>query len=59
MAILSISKAARRIHAQALLNLSRMAKKDWKDVTKKDVGDLIEPFRPLVEYAVFKFCQRN
>ena len=23
------------------------------------VYDLIEPFRPLVEYAVFKFCQRN
>ena len=23
------------------------------------VYDLIEPFRPLVEYTVFKFCQRN
>ena len=49
MAILSISKAARRIHAQALLNLSRMVKKDWKDVTKKDVDDLV--FRIMDSYA--------
>jgi len=49
MTILSISKAARRIHAQALLNLSRMTKKDWKDVTKKDVDDLV--FRIMDSYA--------
>ncbi len=37
----SISIAARRIHLRALLNLTRMLKKDWKDVTKKDVEDLV------------------
>jgi len=35
MARQSISKAARRIHVQALLNLSRLLQKDWKDVAKK------------------------
>ncbi len=37
----SISIAARRIHLRALLNLTRMLKKDWKDVTKKDIEDLV------------------
>ncbi len=37
----SISIAARRIHLRALLNLTRMLKKDWKDVTKKDIDDLV------------------
>ena len=30
MATQSISKAARRIHSQALLSLSHMLQKDWK-----------------------------
>ncbi len=37
----SISIAARRIHLRALLNLTRMLKKDWKDVIKKDIEDLV------------------
>jgi len=37
----SISIAARRIHLLALLNLTRILKKDWKDVTKKDIDDLV------------------
>jgi len=37
----SISIAARRIHLRALLNLTRMLKKDWKDVTKKDIDELV------------------
>jgi len=37
----SISIAARRIHLRALLNLTRILKKDWKDVTKKDIDDLV------------------
>ncbi len=37
----SISIAARRIHLRALLNLTRILKKDWKDVIKKDIDDLV------------------
>lgn len=49
MTRLSISKAARRIHVQALLNLSRLLQKDWKDATKKDVDELV--FRIMDTYA--------
>jgi len=49
MARQSISKAARRIHVQALLNLSRSLKKDWKDVTKKDIDELV--FKIMDTYA--------
>ena len=49
MARQSISKAARRIHVQALLNLSRQLQKDWRDVTKKDIDDLV--FRIMERYA--------
>jgi len=41
MARQSISIAARRIHLRALLNLTRMLKKDWKNVTKKNIDDLV------------------
>jgi len=41
MARQSISKAARRIHVQALLNLCRLLQKDWKDVTRKDIDELV------------------
>jgi len=37
----SISIAARRIHLRALLNLTRILKKDWKDVIKKNIDDLV------------------
>lgn len=49
MARQSISKAARRIHVQALLNLSRLLEKDWKSVSKKDVEDLV--FKIMDTYA--------
>jgi len=49
MARQSISKAARRIHVQALLNLSRLLQKDWRDVTKKDIDDLV--FRIMETYS--------
>jgi len=49
MASQSISKAARRIHVQALLNLSRMMQKDWKDVTQNDIDDLV--FKIMDRYA--------
>lgn len=49
MARQSISKAARRIHVQALLNLSRMLQKDWNDVTKKDIDNLV--FKIMDSYA--------
>ncbi|MEW6042940.1 MAG: tyrosine-type recombinase/integrase [Thermoproteota archaeon] len=37
----SMAKATIHKHAQTLLNLSRFLGKDWKDVTKKDVEDLV------------------
>ncbi len=49
MARQSISKAARRIHVQALLNLSRLLQKDWREVTKKDIDDLV--FRIMETYS--------
>ncbi len=49
MARQSISKAARRIHAQNLLNLSRMLQKDWSNVTKKDIDELV--FKIMDTYA--------
>ena len=49
MARQSISKAARRIHVQALLNLSRLLEKDWREVTKKDIDDLV--FKIMDTYA--------
>ena len=49
MARQSISKAARRIHVQALLNLSRLLQKDWRDVTKNDIDDVV--FKIMDTYA--------
>lgn len=49
MARQSISKAARRIHAQNLLNLSRMLQKNWSDVTKTDIDELV--FKIMDTYA--------
>lgn len=52
MATQSISKAARRIHAQALLSLSHMLQKDWKDVTQNDIDDLV--FKIMDKHATPK-----
>ena len=41
MATQSISKAARRIHVQALLNLTKLLQKDWKDATRNDIDELV------------------
>ena len=49
MARQSISKAARRIHVQSLLNLSRMLQKDWKSISQKDIDDLV--FKIMERYA--------
>lgn len=49
MARQSISKAARRIHAQNLLNLSRMLQKNWSNVTKQDIDELV--FKIMDTYA--------
>ncbi len=37
----SLAKATRLKHLQMILNLSRMIKKDWKDVTKTDIDNLV------------------
>lgn len=37
----SLAKATRLKHLQILLNLSRMVKKDWNQVTKQDISDLV------------------
>lgn len=37
----SLAKATRLKHLQIVLNLSRMIKKDWNQVTKQDVSDLV------------------
>ncbi len=37
----SIAKATRHKHLQTVLNLSRFLKKEWKDVTKKDIDSLV------------------
>jgi len=49
MTMQSISKAARRIHVQALLNLSRMLQKDWKGVTRNDIDEIV--FKIMDTYA--------
>jgi integrase/recombinase XerD len=37
----SLAKATRLKHLQIVLNLSRMIKKDWTQVTKQDIADLV------------------
>lgn len=37
----SLAKATRLKHLQVVLNLSRLLPKDWKDVTKSDIEDLV------------------
>jgi 5-bromo-4-chloroindolyl phosphate hydrolysis protein len=37
----SLSKATRLKHLKVVLSLSKMIKKDWKDVTKDDVDTLV------------------
>jgi hypothetical protein len=49
MARQSISKATRRIHVQALLNLSRLLQKEWSEISKKDVDDVV--FKIMDTYA--------
>jgi len=40
MISISLSKATRLRHLQTVLSLSRLLRKDWKDVTRKDVEEL-------------------
>lgn len=37
----SLARATRLKHLQIILNLSRMIKKDWSQVTKQDISDLV------------------
>lgn len=45
----SLAKATRRKHLEILLSLGRMLKKDWSDVTKDDVDDLV--YRVMQKYS--------
>src|SRR5438445_9024761 len=45
----SLSKATRLKHLKVVLSLSRMIKKDWKDVTKDDIDGLV--YRIMQTYA--------
>ena len=45
----SLSKATRLKHLKVMLSLSRMIKKDWKDVTKEDIDGLV--YRIMQTYA--------
>ncbi|RDJ31219.1 MAG: integrase [Crenarchaeota archaeon] len=45
----SLAKATRRKHLEILLSLSRLLKKDWHDVTKDDVNDLV--FQVMQRYS--------
>jgi hypothetical protein len=38
---LSIAKSTRLTHLKILLNLTRLLKKDWKDVAKPDIDELV------------------
>src|SRR5579864_1681401 len=37
----SLAKATRLKHLQIILNLSRMIKKDWNQITRQDISDLV------------------
>ncbi len=41
MVSLSMAKATRLLHLRTLLSLSRMLGKNWKDVTRSDVDELV------------------
>lgn len=46
---LSIAKSTRLTHLRTLLSLTRLLKKDWKDVTKSDIDELV--FEVMRHYA--------
>jgi len=37
----TLAKATRWKHLQTLINLTKMINKDWKDITKEDIGELV------------------
>jgi integrase/recombinase XerD len=45
----SLAKATRHKHLQVILNLTRFLRKDWKDVTKDDIDDVV--VRIVQEYC--------
>jgi integrase/recombinase XerD len=49
MVSLSMSKAVRLLHLRILLNLSKMLGKDWKDVTRNDIDELV--YKIMQKYA--------
>ena len=57
MVMLSLAKATREKHLKTILNLSRMLKKDWKDVTKNNIDDLV--FKIMNTYGGSKGQESN
>ena len=45
----SLAKATRRKHLEMLLSLTRFLKKDWQDVTKDDVEELV--YQVMLKYS--------
>jgi len=37
----TLAKATRWKHIQTLINLTKMINKNWKDITKEDIGELV------------------
>ena len=49
MVSLSMARATRLLHLRTLLSLSRTLGKNWKDVTKSDIDELV--YRIMQRYA--------
>jgi len=49
MIVQSMAKATREIHVKRLLNLTRMISKNWSDITKEDVDELVSKI--MTKYA--------
>ena len=41
MANQTLAKATRWKHLQTMINLTKMTKKDWNNVTKEDIDELV------------------
>jgi integrase len=49
MIVQSLAKATREIHVKRLLNLTRMISKNWCDVTKQDIDEVVSKI--MLQYA--------
>lgn len=50
MVSLSMARSTRLLHLRTLLSLSRMLEKNWKDVTKSDIDELV--YKIMQKYAI-------